>query len=445
MRILNRPMFRYGGPIKEGVMHGMRNGGRAALVGNPVYPRTGGREHHKSVSMLNPMNWKNIFVGANVAKNPTIGSKAWQGLQKLFGTTTPVRHTPVTPVAGGTMKNTWGINTATKPSWKAGKEVTTNIFSPNWLGRTSEAQLAQKLWQGKGFIGKPIKAGAQFLYRTPTASIPLVYFGGKWLLKDGTPAPDQDKINKQVAGAGDKWDPGAGADQYDPSTSPSALAAAAKKARTEKLSKYLDMMGYDRAKKTAMSDALIDASAIVQQGTEEGGSLKHADWSKMINQAIQTTSKRYDKPEQIREAVGLMMTKGAIDKDIASGKQSEAEKTMELLGITPAEYKKKFLDQKSFRENVALFSKTLQGQEAFDSAAQSTPGVDFKGNLINSTDWTKSLKAMKKDPDSVGLNEKQLIELYTEKEIAGKGYQDGDYTVGDNLVTIKDSLVIGVR
>ena len=34
-------MFRYGGPIKEGIMHGMRNGGRAALVGNPVYPKTG--------------------------------------------------------------------------------------------------------------------------------------------------------------------------------------------------------------------------------------------------------------------------------------------------------------------------------------------------------------------------------------------------------------------
>jgi len=28
MRILNRPMFKYGGPIKEGVMHGMRDGGR---------------------------------------------------------------------------------------------------------------------------------------------------------------------------------------------------------------------------------------------------------------------------------------------------------------------------------------------------------------------------------------------------------------------------------
>jgi len=47
MRILNRPMFKYGGPIKEGVMHGMRDGGRAALVGNPHYPRTGSREHHQ--------------------------------------------------------------------------------------------------------------------------------------------------------------------------------------------------------------------------------------------------------------------------------------------------------------------------------------------------------------------------------------------------------------
>ena len=59
MRTLNRPMFRYGGPIKEGVMHGIRepkrNGGsmannqgprRAALVGNPIYPQVNGRTNH---------------------------------------------------------------------------------------------------------------------------------------------------------------------------------------------------------------------------------------------------------------------------------------------------------------------------------------------------------------------------------------------------------------
>ena len=51
MRPLHRPMFRYGGPIKEGVMSGIRepraNGGsmrnRALLVGNPAFPMRDGR------------------------------------------------------------------------------------------------------------------------------------------------------------------------------------------------------------------------------------------------------------------------------------------------------------------------------------------------------------------------------------------------------------------
>ena len=76
MRILNRPMFRYGGPIKEGVMHGMRNGGRAALVGNPVYPQTGGREHHAMDASL-PGSKKKIFgweiPGTGIALDPATG------------------------------------------------------------------------------------------------------------------------------------------------------------------------------------------------------------------------------------------------------------------------------------------------------------------------------------------------------------------------------------
>jgi len=52
MRPLNRPMFRYGGPIKEGIMDGIRepkkNGGPTGtgLVGDQRYPKTDGREHH---------------------------------------------------------------------------------------------------------------------------------------------------------------------------------------------------------------------------------------------------------------------------------------------------------------------------------------------------------------------------------------------------------------
>ena len=59
MKTLNRPMFRYGGPIKEGVMNGIRepkrNGGSmnnptgTGLVGDQRYPKTDGREHHFAV------------------------------------------------------------------------------------------------------------------------------------------------------------------------------------------------------------------------------------------------------------------------------------------------------------------------------------------------------------------------------------------------------------
>ena len=92
MRILNRPMFRYGGPIKEGIMHGVRSnyagGRRAALVGDPVFPRdSSGRSHHvapaaagiwygaQGLARLAPTLYraitgaKNISKAGNITKN----------------------------------------------------------------------------------------------------------------------------------------------------------------------------------------------------------------------------------------------------------------------------------------------------------------------------------------------------------------------------------------
>ena len=40
-------------------------------------------------------------------------------------------------------------------------------------------------------------------------------------------------------------------------------------------------MGYDKAKKRALGDALIDASALVQDASTEAGSLKKADWGRI--------------------------------------------------------------------------------------------------------------------------------------------------------------------
>ena len=219
------------------------------------------------------------------------------------------------------------------------------------------------------------------------------------------------------------------------------VATDAKAERQAKMKSYLDMMGYDRSKKTALSDALIDASALVQDATTEAGSLKEADWGQLINRAIQTTSKRLDKPEQIREAVGLMATKAAIQKDMTA----EEDALNKLYKQKNIEKIDKELEGNSFAENKVLTAKTIPGQAGFDTAVELTEGKNFKGNLVDSTEWLESLEDMQDDPTSSGLNEKQLIKGFTEKLIKGKNYEDGHYTVGDNLVTIKDSLVIAVE
>ena len=76
MKTLNRPMFRYGGPIKEGVMNGIRepkrNGGSMGepqavnTVGSPLAPMgSDGRARH-ALPLLAPL----AFQAARFALRP---------------------------------------------------------------------------------------------------------------------------------------------------------------------------------------------------------------------------------------------------------------------------------------------------------------------------------------------------------------------------------------
>jgi len=391
MRILNRPMFRYGGPIKEGVMHGMRDGGRIGFKdGSKKDTRT---SFEKNILNMPPPNMTRKEAEAYLYNYGSLGSAIDSGGQELIGLTND-------------MLGNYGLNPLLKAgSWITGmgKDWTKNLPSYN----TKQGMIDK--WSGtiRDDKGKIISTNT----KTPTDQVIDATASGK------------------VPGHGD-----AGMTYTDPD----AAAKLAKTQQNERLQKYLDMMGYDRSKKTAMSDALIDASALVQDATTEAGSIKHADWGKLINKAIQTTSRRMDKPEQIREAVGLMSVKAAIQKDLEDPEAKELRR---------AQIKKieKELKGNSFAENKIITSKAAPGQAGFDLAVELTEGKDFKGNLVTSTDWTEALEDMKDDPTSEGKNDQQLVELYVNEFIEGKNYEDGHYTVGDNLVTIKDSLVIDVE
>ena len=436
-------MFKYGGPIKEGVMHGMKNGGRAALVGNPVFPKdSSGRAHHA---------WP-YYLGAGIyaagrallPRIASMGSKYLPKVKRMFGTTTPAKFTRGTGSqsmipSSGNYSPVTSVPAKFNPNWLGGDPI---VKSLGWAGKTLTNPAAKGF--GKGVVRF---AGA------PSTLIGGLWFAnGRWFNKKGD---ELDPNSAEVANAKDKagGPPGGGdqgmmgtgewfaAQQAEKDKNKAAKMAeeakAARKARTER---YLDTMGYDKAKKTAMGDALIDASAIVQAGTEEGGSLKHADWSKMINQAIQATGKRLDKPEQIREAVGLMQTKADIQKDVSAEENALAK----LLKTKQIEKINKDLEGNTFRENLVAVSKTMSGQEGIDTAVQLTEGKNFRGNIINVSDFNKILKKMKKE---TGMDDQTVIIQYAQAAVDKNpgGFEDGHYTVGNNVITVKDDQVISVE
>ena len=355
MRILNRPMFRYGGPIREGIMHGMRNRGRTLAGGNQIGTPMGNRTGFK-----NPLSWKSQIA----TKIPAVGNIYKKGLanwgnifnkiKSTFVRTAQAPYTKVIPKQspGGKIL---GLTPRLRPGGPGPNAANIGkVWTPKgWVARDPLYRVGSAAWQGKGMLGKPIKwAGKQIA--TPTGGLGLLYVGGRWLWPDKTPA-NENEIKEHLNQGGGKV-PGHG-DEGMTYTDPSKAEALAKAAQNKRMKSYLDMMGYDSAKKTAMSDALIDASALVQDATTEAGSLKEADWGKLINKAIQTTSKRLDKPEQIREAVGLMMTKGEIEKDIFQSKGTSSEQAIDALSDASGRSKKYVANQRLGIANSAAEAK----------------------------------------------------------------------------------------
>ena len=300
MRTLSRPMFNMGGPIKQGIMHGIREpyrgGSRvgAGLVGDPRYPQTGGRARHGY--WLIPQALR--MIGTQVAKrgltSAASGEMAKKGIQES------IKRAAGSGGASNVAKAAAGEGYwARDPTFKALKWAKDAIMSPTAKG-----------W------GKSALRG----FTSPTGlALTAASTYGFW--PDGTPKGPPTDINKPGGY------PDAGAVVKEKATlSKAQRDAFALAERNKRVKKYLDLMGYDRSKKTAIADALIDASKIVsERGTLDPKNITQ----ELINPIIQATSKRLDKPDQIREAVGLMMTKAGLEKEMYDAKPGTIAKNVQ--------------------------------------------------------------------------------------------------------------------
>ena len=415
MRTLSRPMFNMGGPIKQGIMHGIREpyrgGGQAALVGNPVYPQTGGREHHAAVKEVIKRSGPIFKKAADFFKGRT---KGWLPTrpQRVIGKHGQQVNVPV--------KNTWGITAPPRTEVKLGADIMGKTpfrgNKWNWIKQFSKENPA---WA---------TAGGAAALTAPNLAInvaPPIAKGVGSVLKgyvDAVLPGDQsdwftaEKIQEDLkpivsGGAG-----GEGLTTKDTSTTESR-AAFAKKQQDQRVGKYLDLMGYDRSKKTAVADALIDASKIVS----DRGTLDRKNITRdLINPAIQAFSKRLDKPEQIREAVGLMMTKADLEKEMYQSKPGT--------------------QLKAAQDYVSEFGGTM-------SNAYKQLGLTKKGN------FTESLGALAKQYGKGSDNQKVLIEnIKFQKandptfdidsiKVLGDNEMLESITASDDFVSVTDSIL----
>jgi hypothetical protein len=413
MKPLNRPMFRYGGPIKEGVMSGIRepkkNGGsmmandegprRAALVGNPIYPKgPDGRTNHVLPFV--------IGQGLRMAARP-FGKFVMRQMAGPVKKNLPIKNLNLnlkgTPIKGG---------------------LQAERFSPNPIGnyflKSPEAGLVSAIAKGTGKIAGPVKRVATAGVKSPlTVGGGLLYIGGKFFNKDGTPA-SADAIAKSKASDGGP--PGGG----DPSMfatpkETSIPQLSAEERRAKNVERYRDIMDIKGMNKDAAYNSLIAASQAINESGDFKGDIKSG---KLINQIIQATSKQFDKPKATKDAIDTLILKGEIEKDLNKEKNA--------------------LENKKTNLQIKAAEKALAG-DSFDEAILKKI-TSTSGKMPTGSDLAGILKATR-GIDSVVLDGSQvtpggevkfLQESVNEKIKEGTSVNPGAYVLNSKILIVDE-------
>ena len=452
MRTLNRPMFRYGGPIKEGVMNGIRepkrNGGpmvkQAALVGNPAYPQTAGREHHKfnifgigtkagnvakvgtggQTSGVVTQALKNFYNKAkskiNVTKIPKTRTNAPQGPRPdgtpMFKTQTNIPLLErIKMFAKANPKTTYGGAGVGVSSGVAG-DVVGGIanLAENVALQGTDILLDDKYFDQDKYMEE----------KYPGGFLNSIFSG-----KDKESDLEKSKLTaneKRIKDLQTLLDQKNKADEVP--------TISADEQRQNRIQKYRDIMDIKGMNKDAAYDSLIAASQAVTDSGDFKGDIKSG---KLINQIIRGASKSFDKPKATKDAIDTLILKGEIEGDIAAGKPSTYLKTAQDMVATGASkniqeaMKKLTKSENSMSETLgALLAKNTRLDEK-------TVGVAYRNETGNIPAGTTKLSVINEwKEDNKGKNEIDYV-----KELIKKGAElkEGDYIIGERVVTINES------
>ncbi len=419
MKPLNRPMFKYGGPIKEGIMNGMKEPVKrqAALVGDPVFPKAadGRAKHFLQIPMivgagLNAL--RAIPAGMRAARlfGATPGKLGFFGRAKDLATIRPGMGLP--KGGGGKFPNLSEFAAKSAPGESAGFRIGSFIKQNPILSASIPSLSYDAARIGGPLAGEAIKGVANFLvpgkrfdpFGPKKEEVPE---GNKTGIKRG----DKNKVVATPETGGTGGD-GEGAKQE-----------INEDRINETKQRYYKLMGIDKMNKDAVYDSLIDASRII---SEEGADLKGSIKSGTLqNKIIQAISGQLDKSAALKKQIDAAVLKGEIEKDIkANDPSNEIANQLRLL---QAKKLKKDLEGSSAADVLATAE--IQGKNLVTSNTL-TSILSSKGTNVDFTFPDDKYQKWEKNNKT-----KDEIDYLTENY---GGLDDGLYVVNKKAVQVKD-------
>jgi len=428
MRPLNRPMFRYGGPIKEGIMSGIREpkkgGGsmgirKAALVGDPVFPRdSSGRSHHWLNFALQGLYAGGRYLLPHVMRGLGYGMRTGVGGKRAPSMSAPVsKWWGKDPIVTGARKMFEGV---TSPAAK-GKLATAGKYLASPTGLFGVAALTDILPGGKPF--------------GPDTKLPNIL--GQRFDKEGKKIPGTGWFNPaeevlttdvETKALTDEEKAAIAAEKK--AKAEAAAAAREKFAADEKakrIESYRKIMDIEGMSKDAAYDSLIAASKAISESQDFKGDIKSGN---LINKIIQSTSKAFDKPKATRDAINTLILKGEIEKDIAGAKPGTQYKaasdyaSLNNVSISQAYKDLGFTKKGNIAENLTAVNKSLGTTGTTSESLSQAIKISIDGAIPQILADDSKLAEIKKDPkfkDTVTL----FAETVKEKELG-----PGIYIIG---------------
>ena len=330
-------MFRYGGPIKEGVMNGIRepkrNGGSMG-INTPKRGLVDGPGSY--AGFLAPLIPAAIAAG-RFAIRPLV--KYGSNVLRKVGDGKVLRKGSTFIDAAGKKVKSSGKFSKVKPVFD--KDQKTLTAAGRYFANSPEANLVTG---AGGAISRGIYNTGKYAVKSPLTLASAAGFGGKKLYDALNAEPDKKdpagvtEINKLKRSIGMPENLTLGGGQNYEGDPPKELTEAEKKAleakaRREQMDSYKEIMDIKGMNKDAAYKSLIDASKIIQ----EGGNLKeHLKDGSLIANITQAASKRFDKVSDTESALRSLVAKGEIDK-VANKDKYALEKRKTDLQIRAAE------------------------------------------------------------------------------------------------------------